>query len=435
MDKTVTMSKKELSRLEIIYRVKEKRMTQKVAAETLGISERHMRRLIQAYRKENEHGLISKRRGKPSNNRISTEIIKEAIDLIKKNYHDFGPTLAHEKLLENHDLKISRESVRKLMIAKGFWKTKKQKKETVHPLRERRPCFGELVQIDGSPHAWFENRGPKCTLLVFIDDATGKLLELYFAPVENTLGYFAATRRYLSRHGRPKTFYSDRHGIFKINAKSAVSGSGMTQFGRAAKDLDIEIICANSPQAKGRVERVNKTLQDRLVKEMRLRNISTIEAANDFVSDYMQNFNSRFAVLPRNTDDAHRPCLHSDKELNLIFSLQETRILTKNLIVQYKNIVYQIQTKRPNYALRKVKVVVCENAQGEIFILYKNEPLDFTIFNKQERQAQVLTSKEIDPHLSTPKKPYKPAPDHPWRKYNQPISRKTTQEVLSHGND
>ncbi len=184
------------------------------------------------------------------------------------------------------------------MIAEELWKPRKVKRTAVHQMRPRRACLGELVQIDGSPHAWFEDRGPACTLLVYIDDATGRLMELLFVPVETTFNYFAATRRYLDRHGCPVAFYSDQHGIFKVNAKNALSGSGMTQFGQAMKALDIEIICANTPQAKGRVERVNQTLQDRLVKELRLKKISSMEAANAFAPEYMLDFNRRFAVQP-----------------------------------------------------------------------------------------------------------------------------------------
>jgi transposase len=435
MDELLTMSKKELTRLEVMHKLEEKRLKQREAAEMLGISERQVRRVLRAYRQEGEKGLISKRRGKRSNNRIKPETRQQAIDLLHSRYNDFGPTLAHEKLSEDHGLKLSVESVRQIMITEELWKPKKVRHKAVHQLRPRRVCLGELVQIDGSPHAWFEDRGPKCDLLVYIDDATGRLMELYFTPAESTFSYFAATRRYLAQHGRPVAFYSDKHGIFKVNIKNALSGSGMTQFGRAMKQIDIEVICANNPHAKGRVERVIETLQDRLVKELRLRNISTIEEANDFTPEYIQDFNRRFAVQPRSNHDAHRPLLFSDDELNLIFSHQETRILSKNLTLQYNKVIYQIQTSRPTYALRKAQVTVCENAQGEISILYKGNPLNYTIFHKQHRQAQVLTSKEIDAHLKKQKIPHKPAPDHPWRQYGHHISGKPIQEAIPHASD
>ena len=422
MEKLLTMSKQELTRLEIIQRLEEKRMRQTEAAELMGISPRHVRRLLRAYREQGEQGLISKRRGKPSNNRLKTEVKQQAVDLLHSRYHDFGPTLAHEKLSEIHKLKLSPESVRQIMIAEGLWKSRKVKRKAVHPMRPRRACRGELVQIDGSPHAWFEGRGPACALLAYIDDATSELMELYFVPVENTFGYFEATRRYLTKHGRPMAFYSDKHGIFRINAQNALSGSGMTQFGRAMKALDIKIICANTPQAKGRVERVFGTLQDRLVKELRLQGINTIEAAHDFLPEYIKDFNRRFAVSPRSNHDAHRPLVFSEDELNIIFSLQETRILSKNLTLQYHKVIYQIQTSRPTYALRKAQVTVCENPQGEISIIYKGKPLKYSVFHKQARQAEVVMSKELDAHLNRPKSPHKPAPDHPWRQYGRKLN-------------
>ena len=428
MDELLTMSKKELSRLEVIQRVEQKRLSQKEAAEILGISSRQVRRLQRSYREHKEKGLISKRRGKPSNNCLTAELRQETIDLLHSRYHDFGPTLAHEKLSEIHGLNLSVESVRQIMIAEALWKPRTVKRVTTHPMRLRRACLGELVQIDGSPHAWFEDRAPACTLLVYIDDATGRLMELLFVPVETTFNYFDATRRYLDRHGCPVAFYSDQHGIFKVNAKNALSGSGMTQFGQAMKALDIEIICAHTPQAKGRVERVNQTLQDRLVKELRLQKISSMEAANAFAPEYMLDFNRRFAVQARSNHDAHRPLSFSEEELDIIFSLKETRTLSKNLTLQYKKVIYQIQTTRPTYALRHAQVTVCQNAQGDIKILYKGRSLDYTVFHKQQRQAEVVMSKEVDTHLKKSKKPHKPAADHIWRQYGRRINGRPIPE-------
>jgi transposase len=418
------MSKKELTRIEVLKRVEEKRLKQREAAGMLGISQRHVRRLLRAYRLGGEGGLISKRRGKPSNNQLNEQVKQGAIDLIYRQYHDFGPTLAHEKLTEKHGMALSVETVRKLMIREGLWKPKKAKQLVVHQMRVRRACYGELVQLDGSPHRWFEERGEVCNLLVFIDDATGKLMELYFTPGETTFGYFAATQRYLSRYGKPVAFYSDKNSIFKVNIKNALTGNGMTQFGRAMKELDIEIICANTPQAKGRVERVMQVLQDRLVKEMRLREISDIESANAYTAEFMADYNERFAVQPRSSHNAHR-ALQPKEDLERVFTWQEQRSLSKNLTLQYKNIVYQIQTSRPSYALRKAKVTVSESNQGKIDILYKGQPLDYTIFNKQQRQAEVVSSKAIDEKL---KKSHKPGKDHPWRRYGHRVSGKVIPE-------
>ena len=435
MDKLLTMSNKELTRLEVMQRLEEKRLKQREAAEMLAISERHVRRLFRAYKAGGAEELISKRRGKASNNRLPPKVITQARDLIYERYDDFGPTLAHEKLTEIHGLKISRESVRGLMIAEGLWKPKKLKRPPVHQMRDRRACFGELVQIDGSPHAWFEDRGPKCTLLVFIDDATGQLGELRFVDVETFFGYCEAARHYVERHGKPVAFYSDKHGIFKVNQRRPLGlSSGLTQFGRAMQELDIEILCANTPQAKGRVERANQTLQDRLVKELRLRSISDMQSGNAYLPEFLDDFNKRFAVVPRSNHDAHRPLLAMEN-LDLILCHKETRTLTKNLTVHYNNVIYQIQTQRPTYALRHAKVTVCENNQREVIILYNGQPLEYTLYQKPVRQAEVVSTKSIDAQLEKKKKPHIPAPDHPWRQYGQRISGKPIPETASHGND
>jgi transposase len=415
-----------------MQRLKDKRLTQKEAAWMLKLSVRQIKRVYRAYKGQGAKGLISARRGKESNNRLDAVVVKQALDLIYERYRDFGPTLAHEKLVEVHGLKISDESVRRLMIEEGVWKPRKAKKPPTHQLRERRACLGELVQVDGSDHDWFEGRGPKCTLLVYIDDATGKLLELWFVPDETTFAYFEVSRHYLERYGKPVAFYSDKHGIFRVNQEQTSGlSSGLTQFGRAMLELNIQILCANTPQAKGRVERANQTLQDRLVKELRLQGISDINCANAFLSEYREDFNQRFAVHPRSNHDAHRPLLKTEN-LDIIFTHQKTGTLSKNLTVQYNKIIYQIQSNRPDYALRNAKVKVCENAQGEITILYKNAPLAYTIYHKPIRQAEVVDTKTLDRQIKTPKPP---AADHPWRRYGHHISGKPIQEALPNASD
>jgi transposase len=426
------MSNHEITRLEVMQRLKDKRLTQKEAARLLRISTRQVKRLWRAYRKKGAKGLVSSRRGQPSNNRLDAGVVQQALDLIKEKYEDFGPTLAHEKLTEVHRLALSRESVRRIMIEEGLWKPKRAKKPSAHQLRERRACFGELVQIDGSDHDWFEGRGPRCTLLVYIDDATGQLLELWFVPAETFFAYCEATRHYLERYGKPVAFYSDKHGIFRVNQPRPLGlSSGLTQFGRAMQELDIQIICANTPQAKGRIERANQTLQDRLVKELRLRGISDIEAGNAYLPEFCQDFNRRFAVVPRSRHDAHRPLLKTE-HLDLILSHQETRTLSKNLTVQANHVIYQIQSERPNYALRHAPVTVCENAKGEVTILYKDKPLSYTIYHKPTRQAQVVDTKTLDRQIKDPKTP---APDHPWRQYGHHLNGEPIQELSPHGAD
>jgi transposase len=426
------MSAKEITRLEVMQRLKEKRLQQKEAARLLGLSVRQVKRVWRKYRKQAAKGLVSAKRGQASNHRLDAGVVQQALDLVKQKYSDFGPTLAHEKLVEGHQLQISRESVRKMMIEEGLWKPRRKKKAEVHQMRERRACFGELVQIDGSDHAWFEERGERCTLLVFIDDATGQLVELWFVEEETFFAYCAAVQHYFEREGKPVAFYSDKHGVFRVNTAQALgTTAGLTQFGRAMQELDIQIICANSPQAKGRVERANQTLQDRLVKELRLRNLSTIEAANAYLEEFRADFNRRFAVPPRSTHDAHRPLLPTEN-LDQILTHQRVTTLSKNLTVQYNKLIYQIQTERPTYALHKAPVLICENAKGEVTILYKNKPLAYTTYKKLARQSEIVDTKHLNRAVPLPKPP---AANHPWRTYGTHLNGDPISEVSPLGSD
>lgn len=432
MDEILAMSAKELTRLEVMQRLKEKRLVQKEAARLLGLSVRQVKRLWQKYRKQAAKGLMSAKRGQASNHRLDACVVQQALDLVKKKYSDFGPTLAHEKLMEADQIRISRESVRKIMIEEGIWKPRRKKKEQVHQMRERRACFGELVQIDGSEHAWFEERGERCTLLVFIDDATGKLVALWFVVDETFFAYCEAARDYFERAGKPLAFYSDKHGVFRVNtAQPQGTTSGLTQFGRAMQELDIQIICANSPQAKGRVERANQTLQDRLVKELRLRKLSSIEAANAYLEEFREDFNRRFAVPPRSTHDAHRRLLPTEN-LDRIFTRQRSTTLSKNLTLQYNKIIYQIQTERPTYALHNAQVLLCENAKGEVTILYNNKPLTYTTFKKLALQSEIVDTKHLNRAVPLPKPP---AANHPWRTYGTHLNGKPIPEDQPLGSD
>jgi len=316
------------------------------------------------------------------------------------------------------------------MIEEGLWKARKARKVVAHQLRERRACFGELVQIDGSPHAWFEGRAAACVLLVFIDDATGKLVQLLFVKSESFFSYSQAAEGYFKHYGKPVAFYSDKHNIFRVNMPSAGSSDTLTQFGRAMRALDIQIICANTPQAKGRVERANQTLQDRLVKEMRLLGISSMEAGNAYLPEFIHDFNQRFAEEARSSVDAHRP-LAAKEDLARILTWQETRTLSKNLTIQFEKVVYQIQTNRPTYALRQAVVTVCLDAMQNVIILYKGKSLRYTLFHQQETQSEVVASKNLNQALDNPSLkalplPNKPAHDHPWRRgFASPLSNIT----------
>lgn len=417
------MSLSELDRLKVVEKIRAKRLTQAQGAKELDLSTRQVIRLCQNYDKDGPKGLISKRRGKASNNRLNDELKDQIVQLIKEKYSDFGPTLAHEQLVEAHQLEVSVETVRKLMIKEGIWQGKKRKAVKHHPMRLRRSALGELVQIDGSTHDWFEGRGPKCCLLVFIDDATSRLMALHFLPEECTEGYFKTTQRYLKQHGRPLTFYSDRHSIFRVNIKEAKNSTGETQFSRAMRELGIELICANSPQAKGRVEKANRTLQDRLVKMMRLKNINSIETANAYLPEFIEDYNKRFADEPCCPENAHRKSIPPDDVLNLILSQQAQRKLSKNLEFSYKNAIYQVQIKGQGYGMRGSQVTVCEQEEG-VVLIYKNRILDYKVHDKNQSPTPIKTAKQVEVmKLGTA---HKPAADHPWRSKYDKTPRKAS---------
>jgi transposase len=428
------MSDQEQSRAEVICLYIEGHIKQKVAAKRVGLGKRQVRRLAKEFRLHGAKALIHGNRGKVSNRKIRDDIKHRALALVRKNYYDFGPTFAAEKLLEKHDISVSSETLRQWMISDGIWKPKSKKKQNNHPTRERRPRAGELVQIDGTPHDWFEGRSAKCSLMVFIDDATSQLVDLQFYPTEGTQAYMEGLRRYMKAYGRPVALYSDRHSSLTVNTVDAASGEQLTQFGRALKTLDIEHIKANSPQAKGRVERANLTLQDRLLKEMRLEGISNIEEGNVFLATYMAKHNQKFAVLPASDEDANRPVLHSEEELDLIFSKHHKRKLSKNLALQYSNTTYQVNIKSIGYAMRGTTITVCESFDGTVTLLYKGTSLQYSTFKRGEKVPEPISEKGInqavEQALMTQRQRtnYKPKIDHPWRKS---INQKRT--ILSGG--
>src|SRR3954452_24207173 len=271
------MSKQEFSRLDVLLRVQSGRLRVTDACVLIGLQRRQVFRLLRGLKQNGAMSLLSKRRGRPSNHRLPAEVRTLALSIVRDQYADFGPTLAAEKLAQHHGCSVSRETLRGWMIADGLWQDRRHRLPSPHQPRRRRDCLGELGQIDGSEHAWLENRGPTCTLLAFVHDATSRLMALRFVASESAFDYFRTTRTYLETHGKPVAFYSDKHNIFRVN--NGEGGERVTQFSRALEELNIDIICANSPQAKGRVERAFGTLQDRLVKDLRLAGISSIEAA------------------------------------------------------------------------------------------------------------------------------------------------------------
>lgn len=412
------MNQKEVKRAQILDLLKASKVSQQEASKRLGISTRQVRRLAKRYQLDGLSGLVSKKRGVTSNRRLNETLQASVIAHIGAHYQDFGPTFACEKLAEKHQIKLSVESTRQLMITAGYWRARKGSKVSVHPMRERRSRFGELIQIDGSPHDWFEGRSAACTLLVFIDDASGRLTQLRFMPTETTLGYMHVLHDHILAHGVPIALYSDKHSIFRINAKEA-DAEAETQFSRAARELGITCIHAHSPQAKGRVERANQTLQDRLVKEMRLAGINGMEAANAWLPGFIANYNQRFAVQPKDMQDAHTPYQHTQDDLARTLSVQLKRTLSKNLSCQYEHQLLQIATTGQGLGLRGAKIMVHEHFDGTKELLWKKRKLHYTVMEKPLRQLPVADGKAVNARVNEAitrrNADLKPAANHPWR--------------------
>ncbi len=339
----VTLNMRELDRLKVIQAVVDSGLKPGRAAERLGLSVRQIERLVIRYRESGAAGLTSRKRGRTGNRRLDAELAQRVLTIIRDRYADFGPTLACEKLWECHGIRLARETFRRLMTEAGLWVPRRQRPPKVYQPRARRACLGELIQIDGSDHRWFEDRAPQCTLLVYVDDATSRLMHLHFTATESTFSYFEATRAYIERHGKPGAFYSDKASVFR-SAAARKTGSSVTHFGRAMYELNIDTFCANSSQAKGRVERAHLTLQDRLVKELRLRGISTLAEANTWAPSFMAAYNARFARPPKSDFNAHRP-LRDDENLDLVLTWREPRKVKKSLTVQYDRVMYLLYAK------------------------------------------------------------------------------------------
>lgn len=377
----VTFAMRDLDRLKCIQAIVDGDLKPGCAAERLGLTPRQVRRLARRYAAEGPAGLISKRFNRPSNNRLDQKVADRVIELLKSTYADFGPTLAAEKLRAKHDIDLAKETVRRLQVAVGLWIPRKLRPPKIHQPRPRRACLGELVQIDGCEHAWFEDRAPECTVLVYVDDATSRLMHVLFTGAESTFGYFEATRQYLERHGKPLAFYSDKASVFRVNQPSATGGAGHTQFGRALYELNIDGICANTAPAKGRVERAHLTLQDRLVKELRLEGISSIEAANAFMTTYMAGYNAKFAKEPRESHDAHR-AIRRDEDLDLIFTWREQRKLTSNLTLHYERKLYLLPDTPQHRRYAGKYLDVYQYPDGKIEIRVAGTSLPYTTYDK-----------------------------------------------------
>jgi hypothetical protein len=375
----MSMSTQEFSRLEVLLGVRSGRLRIADACGLIGICRRHVLRLLRGLSQDGASSLVSKRRGRRSNHRLPDAVRDLALTLVRERYCDFGPTLAAEKLASLHGCTVSRETLRQWMIVDGLWLDRRHRLPSPHQPRRRRECLGELVQIDGSEHAWFECRGPVCTLLAFVDDATSRLMVLRFVTSESAFDYFRATRAYLEAYGKPVAFYSDKHNIFRVN--NGEGGERVTQFGRALTALNIDIICANSPQAKGRVERAFGTLQDRLVKELRLAGISSIEAATTWLPEFIAAHNARFGREPANAKDLHRKLTAAD-DLDEILAWREERTVTRNLTLHYDRMMLILEPTSFARSLVRKKVEVVNYPDGRFAVQCNGMSLAFRVFDK-----------------------------------------------------
>ena len=421
----VVMSERELARVEALSRVADGSMTLASAATVMGVSRRQAQRLLKRFRVEGAAAIRHRARGRPSNNRIRDGVRDYALTLVRENYADFGPTLAAEKLAERHGLKVSRETLRGWMAADGLWLPRAQRRR-LHRPRLRRERLGELVQIDGSEHRWLEDRAPPCTLLVFVDDATSTLMQMRFVPSESTFAYFEALEGYLKDHGRPVAFYSDKNSVFRVAKQDAKSGHGMTQFGRALAELQVEILCANSSQAKGRVERANRTLQDRLVKEMRLAGICDMATANAFLPGFVERHNARFAKVPARPDDLHRPLNVPPDRLADILCLREQRYVTNQLAFTHQRQRIMLEETELTRRLAGKYVDTYAFPDGRYEVRWKGVPLAYRVFDKDQRVASgvVAGRKELGAVLAHIQELQAALPAKPARRV--PINKQAT---------
>lgn len=422
------MSAKDIDRLKVINDVLKKRIKQRHAAKLLDLSSRQVKRLVQRVRRQGPRGLIHGLRGRSSNHRLPAGRLQQALALVKTHYHDFGPTFANEKLVKVHKIFLSTFALRRGMIEEGLWRPRPSRPRH-RAWRQRRACLGELVQLDGSDHDWFEGRGSRCALLIFIDDATSRILHGVFIPVEDTLNLLAAAKAYLRLHGRPLAFYVDRDSIYKVNRHATVEEElrdeqPLSQFSRAMEELDIHMIFALSPQAKGRVERGFKTHQDRLVKELRLAGISTIPQANAFLQKtYIPDHNARCAVPPVDPANAHRPLLPAHR-LDQTLSLRARRVIANDFTIRFRNQFFQLLQAQPVKVRPKDAVLLERQLDGSTHIRFKDHYLRFKPVAKRHA---VSASARLLRSLLPPKPAHSQAMSHPWKaaSYARMLARKS----------
>lgn len=418
MDKrgTILMSKKERDSLVVLERVKREGMSMAEAARLLGTSYRQCWRRFRRYEEAGAAGLVHRLRGVCGNRSIVRRVKDRIVELYRERYQGFGPVLFAEKLEAEQEIRIDHETLRRLLIKEGLWTVTGKRKKRHKPWRPRRMHFGELVQMDGSHHRWFEDRGGKCCLMVMIDDATGNRMSL-FSPEETTEAAMTLLGMWISRYGVPRSLYTDKKNVFVVSEKDRENArlegrEAMTQFGRSCQKLGITIVRAHSPEAKGRVERSNGVYQDRLVKELRLKGINDIDEANKLLTGgFDDDLNRRFAIEPGDGCDHHRPATGVD--LFEIFSIEHERTLSTNWTLSFENRLYQLASASANYSPAKRKVLVRRYLDGSLHMFYRGEEIGFDEFDPGGARKTKTPRRERS--LAASGKPPLPSPDHPWK--------------------
>lgn len=414
----ITLSRKEIDRLRVIHQVMDRQLLQVDGARLLGLTDRQVRNIIQKVRQKGDEAIAHGNRGRVAANKMPEEQEERIGKIVEECYWDFGPTLAAEKLRERDGIRVGREKLRQIMIERGIWKVRKRRDRPLHPWRERKMYLGEMVQMDGSHHEWLEDRGPKMVFMGYIDDATNRTFG-HFYDHEGVYPAMDSIERYISRYGLPQSIYLDKHSAYKTtrqpNLDEELRGrAAATQFERALEELGLEMIHADSPQAKGRVERLFGTLQDRLIKDMRLAKIKSLQEANTFLEEYLEDYNERFSRVPKREGDLHRP-LPEEMDLREIFCLKGTRTINDGYIIKWKNRLFILDN--PSLALRRRKVEVREHFDGEITVKFNRRYLDihevFEVKPKTAEDERKVVQKQ--PHK---RYKYTPPLDHPWKKYN-----------------
>lgn len=413
---TITMSKKQIDRYEIIKRLIRKEINGTETARLLCLSIRQIKRLKAKVKKHGPQGLIHAGQGRRSNNQVDEKEKLKIVALLREHYYDFGPTFAAEKLSEKHNIDRDPKTIRSIMIAEELWKPKQKRKgSSFRSWRERKASYGEMQQFDGSYEYWFEDRAPKCCLLASIDDATGIVTQAKFDQHEGVFPVFGFWKAYLERQGQPRAIYLDKFSTYKMNQKTAQNNHDtLTQFQRAADELHLDLITAHSPQAKGRIERLFETLQDRLIKELRLAGISTIEEANIFLEKvFFPKFNRQFSVGSRNEIDLHKKLSAKEiTKLESIFSRQNKRIAHNDFTISFNNQWYQLTKDQPATVQKKDVVIMEERLDGSIRVRLRGKYLNYELLPERPK-------KQDQPWILAANQPavYVPPANHPWRQF------------------